>query len=187
MKRQVSVLAVCLIVVIMVPYASAAVYASDSSFSVNIKYDNGVATASEQFMRVITGKPMAGEFEIETAPVNPEREMINVISVTKNGETKRHNIQTPKVSNIYVSSRTIQDTDVMQTTTEPGYPVLEIYWRYDQSPDQPWQYYMRVNNVGDTQAVYSDFATKVIWTKPITPARTADIINSGVIPEWGAV
>ncbi len=166
----------------IVPYASAAVYASDNSFSVSIKYNNGVPSASEQFMRVVTGKPMAGQAEIE-APADP----INVITIIRDGKTRKHNLQTPTVSNVYVSSRTVQDTDVMQTTIELGYPVLEIYWGYDKSPDEPWRYYMRVNKATDTQAVFSDFRTKAIWTRPITPARTTEIINGGVIPGWGVV
>ena len=175
--------AACCIFALLVTGAQAAIFASGSSISVSIKYDNGIATASEQFMRVIMGKPMAGLAEIE-APADP----INVITITDSeGNIYSKNIQTPPVSNIYVSSRTVTDTDVMQTTTEPGYPVLEIYWGYDQSPSSPWQYYMRVNNLEDTQAVYSDFTHHTIWTQPITPARTAQIIASGTVPEWGAV
>lgn len=173
----------CCIFALLVTGAQGAIFASDITTTVSIKYDNGVATVGEQFMRAVTGKGLAGEAEIE-----PPAVPINVITITDpQGNTYSKNIQTPLTSNIYVSARSKTDTDVMQTTTEPGHPVLEIYWGYEQGVDHPWRYYMRVNRAEDTQAVYSDFTTKVIWTRPITPARTAEIITSGTIPAWGAV
>jgi hypothetical protein len=173
----------CMVFALLIGGVQAAIYSSDSAVSVSIRYDNGVPSLTESMMRVATGKTMDGGFEVE-APADP----INVITITDNqGNVYSKNIQTPTVSEIYVSSRTVTDTDVMQTTTDPGYPVLEIYWGYAQDPDHPWQYYMRVNNAEDTQAVYSDFAHHTIWTRPITPARTAQIIAGGTVPAWGAV
>lgn len=177
----------CCIFALLVTGASAAVYASDTTFGVKIKYNNGVPTIQEEVVRAMTGKTLHGQYEEEEAPVNPEQEMINVITVTKDGKEKKHNIQTPVISNVYVSQTITDDTNVMQTTTEPGFPVLEIYWGYDKSDLEPWRYYMRVNTLTDGYAVYSDFQTKSVWTRPINSGLVQSIIAGGTIPEWGTV
>lgn len=177
----------CLIFALLVTSVNGAVFASDTSILISIKYDNGKPTIGEQFARMISGKGTAGEFVKETSDTYSEEQLINIIAITKNENTYTKNIQTPPVSNIYVSSRTVRDTDVMQITNEPGYPVLEIYWGYDQDVFHPWNYYMRVNTAGDTKAVYSEFATKQVYTKPITAAKISELLNSGVIPAWGSL
>lgn len=177
----------CIFALLFCSVTSAAVYSDNSGITVAIKYNNGLPTIQEEAFRAITGKSLHGQYEIEEAPVNPEKEMINVITITRGGVEEKKNIQTPVVSNVYVRQTITDDTDVMQTTNEPGYPVLEIYWGYDRSTNEPWRYYMRVNTASDTKAVYSDFRTKVVWTKPITAGQTSSIINGGVVPDWGTV
>ena len=179
--------ACCILALLFCSITSAAVYTDSGGISVSIKYNNGVPTVGEEAFRAIRGKSLHGAYQIEEAPVDPEKEMINVITITKGDIIETKNIQTPKVSNVYVRKTITDDTDVMQTTNEPGYPVLEIYWGYDKSGGEPWRYYMRVNNAMDTKAVYSDFRTKVVWTVPIRPDRTSEIISYGTIPEWGTV
>lgn len=184
MMRQVPILAVCLIVAILVNGVSAAVYATDNSFTVSLKYNNGEPTVSETFMRVVTGKPMAGEMELLIPIPDPEKELINQIRIVKDGSVKTKNLQTAPVSNVYVSSPSEDVVDVSQTTTAPGYPVLELYWDYDKSPTEPWRYYLKVDNLNDGYATLSNFRTSVVWRKPMTAQRVQDIINSGTIPAW---
>jgi hypothetical protein len=187
MIREYWLFLACLIFALLVVSVNGAVFAADNSISVIIKYDNGLPTVSEQFIRLISGKGLAGKVLNDAPEQDTEQSLINVIGITSGDETYYKNIQTPKISNIYVSSRTVRDTDIMQTTNEPGYPVLEIYWGYEQDVRVPWKYYMRVNNIGDTAAVYSVFATKRVFTKTISPSRTVEIINSGVIPDWSTL
>jgi hypothetical protein len=75
----------------------------------------------------------------------------------------------------------------MQTSMQPGFSVLEIYWGYEQSNEVPWVHYMRINNLDDGYAILGDFGTKVVWTKPLTSTQATDIINSGTIPDWETV
>ena len=181
--------ACCILALILTAPASASVWSTDGAVTVSLKYNNGEPSPSESFMRMITGKPAAGEM-VELAPPPPptEQDLINVLTITDSrGDTYTKNIQTAPVSEVYVTSTTREDTNVMQTTNEPGYSVLEIYWGYDQSNEVPWVHYMRVNNVEGGYAVYSDFQTKGIWTKPISVTDVNAIINSGAIPDWESV
>jgi len=187
MRRQLPVLAMYLIIALLVSGASAAVYSTNNAVVVSLKYNNGDPAPAESFMRLITGKTLAGVMEFQAAPPDPERELINVITISTVTDTYSKNLQTAPASNIYVTATTREDTNVMQTTTEPGYPILEIYWGYDKSPMEPWRYYMRVNDLNDGYAVLGDFRTKVVWQKPVTAAQIQGIIGSGTIPAWESV
>jgi hypothetical protein len=185
------VLVIAVLALVLVSGVQAAVHTTDPSISVSIKYDNGALTVSEPFIQAIRGKSVQEEVVLEEPvsmdPAEQEKSLINVIAVTKGDAIYTKNIQTPPAAEVYVSSSSPADTNVMQTTTEPGYPVLEVFWGYDKSSKEPWRYYLRVNNLNDKYAVVSDFRTKQIWTQPITPAKVQGIINSGQIPAWGTI
>jgi hypothetical protein len=174
-----------------IPGVQAAVHSTDPSTLVNIKYDNGALAISDQFIQAVRGRSVQEELVLEEPvsldPAEQEKTLINVLAITKGDIIYTKNIQTPPTAEIYVSSASYEDTNVMQTTTEPGYPVLEVYWGYDKSSREPWRYYLRVNNLNDKYVVISDFKTKMVWTQPITSAKVQGIINGGQIPVWGAI
>lgn len=179
--------AACCLLSLLVCNVSAAVYPVDSTITVSLKYNNGDPAASDTFMRMVTGKPSAGKMDIEVAPPDPEKELTNVLTVTKGDKEYKKTLQTAPQSTVIVDSPAEDVVDVAQTSTMAGYPVLELYWDYDKSPNEPWRYYMRVDKVEGGYATMADFKSGIVWRKPMTREQVNAIINSGTIPDWESV
>jgi hypothetical protein len=186
-ERTAPLLVLLIIITLFFVPAQAAVYPYDSSLSVSIRFDNGQPTIQESLVRIATGKTLAGEaHEIEPAPAGWERDEINRITVTKDGNTFEKTIQTPTTSNIYVRSSGEKNTDILQTSDGTQKPYIELYYGYEIDEFTPWRYYLRVNQPGDTYAVISDFQTKIVSRRPITQVQK-DSLYAGNIPAWGAI
>lgn len=195
-----------LLITLIVCSAHAKVYSDSYFVSASLKYDNGVFVPQNDIVRAFFLQPSAGEMLYEH-PASPEveifktveqlttadaieKDLVNVIILEQDDDTFRHNLQTSEISDVFLKTRTVHDFDVLQvsdTTVDPTRPYIEIYWNYDVSPEQPWTHYLRINKPGDTEAILSDFKTKVIWKKGIDPEKIRLISETGVIPEWGSI
>jgi len=109
---------------------------------------------------------------------------LQLSKLAKSTETKT--IQLYPSATILISSDFAGTTNVMQTSTKDGYPVMEVYYGYQKSLFEPWQYYFRLEKIDKDNAyvIYGDFNKKSVWLGSIQRSTYDTIISSGKIPVW---
>jgi hypothetical protein len=90
---------------------------------------------------------------------------------------------------IFVSSDFAGTSNIMQTSTKEGYPLIEVYYGYQKSRFEPWQYYFRIEKVDENYAyvIYGDYKQRLVWLDTVPKKTFDDIIASGKIPEWKSI
>jgi hypothetical protein len=80
--------------------------------------------------------------------------------------SKIKTLEVHPVSDIIVSSNA---ESIMQISDNSSSPSLELYYGYQQSAYQPWQYYYKVESCTDgmCRVVRADFDTKQVWIEMI--------------------
>lgn len=132
----------------------------------------------------ITSKDAVLEKDLKTDTLQTVK-----LELTKDAKVETKTIQMYPASSFQISSDFAGTTNVMQISTKEGYPLLEVYYVYQKSILEPWQYYFRIEKIDKDNAyvIYGDFAKRSVWLGTI-PRSTYDmIVASGKIPEWGSV
>jgi len=165
------------------------------------------------FILVLIGSVSAGIFSIEDALAAISIKTIStngVVSKTAIVEkdlkidtlqtvqlqlSKLSKISETKTVQLYPEATVLLSTDfagtsnIMQTSTKEGYPLLEVYYGYQKSRFEPWQYYFRIEKINKDNAyvIYADFSKKSVWLGVIPRSTYDAIISSGKIPAWESV
>lgn len=108
------------------------------------------------------------------------------IKMVKDGKLKREKtLQTYPDAEVWIS----EDTETIMQLKSISGPFLEIYYGYQRSAMEPWQYYYRVEDISKNpcRVVRADFATKRVWIEYVDPAAITAIVNAGTIPAYGAL
>jgi len=81
-------------------------------------------------------------------------------------------------------------SEIMQHSHFPQSPVLELYYGYGRSLLEPWQYYYRIDdcdNNGTCKYVRADYGNRSVSVGYANETYIQSIIDSGVLPEYGAL
>jgi len=111
------------------------------------------------------------------------------LELTKDLKTETKTVQMYPASSFLISSDFAGSTAIMQTSTKEGYPLLEVYYGYQKSLFEPWQYYFRIEKIDKNNAyvIYADFSKRSVWLGSIQRSTYDTIISSGKIPVWESV
>ena len=111
------------------------------------------------------------------------------LELTKDAKMETKTIQMYPGASFLISSDFAGTTNIMQTSTKEGYPLLEVYYGYQKSRFEPWQYYFRIEKIDKDNAyvIYADFSKKSVWLGTIPRSIYETIMSSRKIPEWGMI
>ena len=114
---------------------------------------------------------------------------VALAKLTNGANTDSPIIQTYPGSTILISDDFSGNNNIMQTSSDSNYPLLEVYYGYGKSSTEPWDYYFRIERIDSTYAyvIYGDFGKKEVRLGTIPRATYDTIISSGKIPGWGTI
>jgi hypothetical protein len=120
-----------------------------------------------------------------SAPVDIKELPIDQV-VTSEVKSVRSGVTKTKIVQIYPESVLEVSTDVetiKQTSTSEISPKLELYYGYQKSAIEPWQYYYKIDSCenGVCKVVRADYSTRKVWIEEI-PETTANTITG--IPNY---
>jgi hypothetical protein len=142
----------------------------------------------------ITIKPISSDGQISKGAVLEKDLKTDILQAVKLELTKDATVETKTLQMYPGSSFLISDdfsgsTNVMQTSTKEGYPLIEVYYGYQKSRFEPWQYYFRIEKIDKDNAyvIYGDFSKRSVWLGAIPRSAYDTMISSGKIPDWESV
>jgi len=109
------------------------------------------------------------------------------LELSKDAKIEIKTVQMYPASSFLISSNFAGSTTIMQTSTKEGYPLIEVYYGYQKSQLEPWQYYFRIEKIDKDNAyvIYGDFNKKSVWLGSIPRSTYDTIISNGKEPAWG--
>jgi hypothetical protein len=133
----------------------------------------------------IISKDIVTEKDLKTDTIQTVQ--IQLSKLAKSTEIKT--IQLYPYGVVLVSSDFAGTTNIMQTSTKEGYPLLEVYYGYQRDILESWDYYFRIEKVDKDNAyvIYADFSKKSVWLGAIPRSTYDTILSSGKIPEWESI
>ena len=168
---------------------------ASASQTITVSKPASTATLTVVGTGTIALKPISAKGIVSAEPVDIKSLSLATVTVASIEITKDMVVTTKTVqifpeAKVQVSENT---ETVMQSSTtgnaETHTPVLELYYGYEKSKYEPWQYYYRVDDISKNpcRVVRADFATKRVWIEYVDPAAITAIVNAGTIPAYGAL
>jgi hypothetical protein len=167
-------LVVVILILALIGTASAGIFTiEDAQAAISIKTVSSTGLVS---------KEPIGENDLKTDTLQTVKLELSKLSKTSESKT----VQMYPSAAIIVSSDFVGSTNVMQTSTKEGYPLLEVYYGYQKSRFEPWQYYFRIETIDKDKAyvICGDFNKKSVWLGTIQRSTYDTIISGGKIPDW---
>lgn len=167
-------LVVALIIILIFPVSASIFTIDDAQAAISIKTISDIG---------VVGKDAVDEKDLKTDILQTVQ--LQLSKVSKSTETKY--VQLYPESSVFISTDFDGTTNIMQTSTKEGFPLVETRYRCQKSWFEPWQYYFRIEKVDKDNAyvVYAEYASKSVWLGTIPRSTYDKIISDGKIPEWG--
>ena len=161
----------------MLPSVSAGIFTIDDT-----KTSLSIKTIDE---KGIASKDAIAEKDLKTDVIQSIK--IELANGAKIPETKT--VQMYPESYFLILDDFAGTASIMQTSTKEGYPLIEVYYGYQKSRFEPWQYYFRIEQIDKDNAyvIYANFGKKLVWLNAIPRSTYDAIILSGKIPAWESV
>lgn len=129
--------------------------------------------------------------ETKTPITSTSVKSLSVVS-TMLFEAEVDSVPVEKTLQVYPQSKVTISKDyeaVMQQSESKDSPPVELYYGYQKSRWQPWQYYYRVDGCGESvcRIVRAEFDSRRVWLEDVPTDKINELSASGVIPEYESV
>lgn len=174
--------------VLIVAILVAMLFSPSSASTFNFVGANAILTT----MQLKTINTITGNVSSNAVLGNDTKNSIigaTAVKLTNLGKSDDSVIQTYPASTILISDDFAGNTNIMQISKDPTYPLLEVYYGYDKSVLESWQHYFRIEEIDKNNAyvIYGDFDKKSVWIDSIPRSTYDTIISSGAIPDWKTI